>query len=244
MNIRISANKLVRSLIAIGIALSLASLFIQSVLYFSDFSIHPKIVFYLDVDAEGNVPTLYSSALLLLSSVLLYTIAAATRGARKKLYWQGLSLVFLFLSADELLELHENINRLLNSATQVGDSISGTDRWDVFSLMLFAIVGLSYFRFFLSLPQRVKRLFLVAAASFVIGGAGIEFVGVNFLPSVYHQPIFLAEVISTVEEFLEMLGSCLFISGLLAYTQSELETIQLEFVAPQDKVLQEAGPTR
>ncbi|MBD2260561.1 hypothetical protein [Pseudanabaena sp. FACHB-2040] len=241
MNIQISSNKLVRNLILLGVALSLISLFIQGVQYFSSFSIHPKIVFYLNVDAENNVPTLYSSALLFLSSVLLYTIAVAARGARKKLYWQGLALVFLFLSVDELLQLHENINGLLNSTTQAGDSISGSGRWDVFSLMLFAVVSLSYFRFFLALPQRVKRLFFVAAVSFVVGGAGIEFIGVNFFPDIYHQPIFLAEVISTVEEFLEILGTCLFISGLLAYTQYELKAIRLEFASvPKNGVLQEA----
>jgi hypothetical protein len=243
MNIQVSPSRLVRNLIFVGIALSLISLSIQAAQYFSGLAVHPKVVFYFNVDAENNIPTLYSSALLLLSSVLLYTIAAATQSPRRRLYWQGLSLVFLFLSADELLELHENINLLLNRATDLGDSLSGTGRWDVFSLALFGVVALAYFKFFLSLPRSVKRLLLMAAAAFVIGGAGIELIGVNFLPGIYHQPIFLGEVISTVEEFLEMLGSCLLIRGLLVYTQSEVETIQLEFMTPKRKVLEKAGKT-
>lgn len=241
MNIQIPVNKLNHSLILIGIGLSLISLFLQFIQYFSDVTVHPTVLFYFNVDLENNIPTLYSAALLLLSSILLYTISVTPEGTRKRLHWQILSLVFLFLSLDELLQLHENINHLLSKVTEVGGSVSGTDRWDVFSLMLFAGVGLSYFRFFWSLPQKVKRLFFTAATSFVVGGAGIEFLGVNFLTSIYHQPIFLAEVISTIEEFLEMLGTCLFINGLLTYAQSKLGPIQLEFVASKDKMLQKVG---
>jgi hypothetical protein len=230
VNIRILPAKLVKGLVGIALLLSIFSLFAQALQHFSILKIPPKIVLFLNVDAERNFPTLYSAGLLLLCSILLYVISAATRAKRQKLYWLGLSLIFAFLSADELLELHENINGLLRSRVQIGEAIFSTGFWDGFSLLLFMTVSLAYFKFFLSLPPSVKRLFFIAAIVFVVGGAGIEFIGVNFLSHIYQQSSFLKEVISTAEEFLEILGTCLFIRSLLEYMQLEGGVVRLEIL--------------
>ena len=66
------------------------------------------------VGEEANVPTWYSSSLLLLCSALLWIIACATKRAYdgRSRWWTALSVVFLLMSIDETATIHERIGGL------------------------------------------------------------------------------------------------------------------------------------
>lgn len=230
MNIKIRSKRIVLNLAFIGLLLCLISLAVQAIRYFSIFNIHPKVLLYLNVSGENNIPSLYSSTLLLLSAVLLCLISISENKSQRRFYWKTLSLIFFFLSADEMLQLHENINPILSNSFGFGTSTSGTGRWDAFSLSLFFLVGLIYCKFLISLPKQVKQMFLIAAIIFAIGGAGIEVVGINFFPSIYIEPTIFSGVLSTIEELLEMLGSCIFVFGLITYMECEVGSIKVDFL--------------
>src|SRR4028118_232370 len=72
------------------------------------------------LDHEGNIPTFYSFLGLLFSSVLLGAIAHVKNldSDRYKNHWKILSFIFLYLSLDEIGQLHENLiypmQKLLN----------------------------------------------------------------------------------------------------------------------------------
>ena len=68
------------------------------------------LVTLFDFDYECNIPTLYSSIALIISSALLFLIALNCK-KKKSSYipWLGLSLIFLFLSIDEINSIHEKL---------------------------------------------------------------------------------------------------------------------------------------
>ncbi|MEX0582254.1 MAG: hypothetical protein WD185_01175, partial [Sneathiella sp.] len=74
-----------------------------------------KTIFYkLSLDHEGNIPTFFSSTILLISSLMLFLIATFHRLQRSSayIYWLGLSLLFLFLAFDEGASIHEYIIKI------------------------------------------------------------------------------------------------------------------------------------
>ncbi|MFD0599432.1 hypothetical protein ACFQZ4_49820 [Catellatospora coxensis] len=64
---------------------------------------------FVNVDKERNLPTWFSTTLLMLTTYVLWEIAKDTRakGDRDAGHWRMLSLVFAFLSMDEISQMHE-----------------------------------------------------------------------------------------------------------------------------------------
>ena len=68
------------------------------------------LVILFDFNSERNIPTLYSSIALIFSSILLAVIAFESKKLdRPHISWLGLSLIFLFLSIDEMASIHESL---------------------------------------------------------------------------------------------------------------------------------------
>src|ERR671926_1748521 len=67
------------------------------------------------LDREANVPSWFSSALLLTAAAMLAVVAldALARKARWGRHWAGLSVVYVVLSLDETAEIHERIGSWL-----------------------------------------------------------------------------------------------------------------------------------
>ncbi len=116
----ISPKKIVLIFLAVVIFLVVANLFGQ---YYKDAFAGNEIVlkvirkFNLDLE-KNNVPTWYQSSTLLLSSVLLAIIALVRREAKDKdfRYWGILSAIFLYLSLDEAVSIHEQLTMPLRTA--------------------------------------------------------------------------------------------------------------------------------
>ena len=168
------------------------------------------------VDGEGNIPTWYSSSLLLLCSVLLATIAAAQRQQRGRhvVGWLILALVFVFLSLDETAQLHELSIAPLRA-------LFGTTgflyyAWIVPAGICVVLFVSGYLRFLAELPERTRRLFLVAGVIFVGGALGVEAVSGN-QASLHGEQNLTYHLIITVEELFEMAAIIVFIYALLDY---------------------------
>ena len=72
----------------------------------------------IDLDGEANVPALWSGALLVAAAASARATAGAdSRGARWP--WWPLALLFLFMAADEVLRVHEWLERLTELDWQV-----------------------------------------------------------------------------------------------------------------------------
>ncbi|MBD2500465.1 hypothetical protein [Anabaena azotica] len=236
MEFKISPNQITRLLIFITIAIGFASLSGQFYVYFLNGDKLSGVVRMFDLNEEQNIPTLVTGLILLFCSLLLEFVALAKQreNNRYSAYWHGLAITFIYLSFDELLELHEKINSILNRIVQ-----STGQRLDILNILLVLIFILVYFKFLLHLPKKIKRFFVLAFACVVIGGVGIELLGVCFFPNIYHQESLISEIITTIEECFEILGLTIFIHGILLYLNSFVTDIHINIVGSEKKRFQQ-----
>lgn len=175
-----------------------------------------RLVTLFDVSREGNIPTWFSSSLLLICSFLLLAVTLMKRkeGDQFALHWGALAVIFLFLSLDEASSIHEWLIRPVRSAL-------GTDgflyyAWVVpYGVALLAL-ALLYLGFIFALPGRTKLLFLIAGGTYTGGALGMELVGGYIFTRSGGENMAWAAA-STFEELLEMLGASVFIYALLSY---------------------------
>jgi hypothetical protein len=168
------------------------------------------------LDREANVPSWFSSALLLTAAGLLALVAldALTRKAPWRRHWAGLSLVFVVLSLDETAEIHERIGSWLRAHLHLHGPLNYAGVVPALALALF--VGITYVRFLRALPRATLLGILVAAAIYITGAAGVEAASGWWAEGHGSRSTALL-LVSTVEENLEMVGTLLFILVVLAY---------------------------
>jgi hypothetical protein len=107
-------------------------------------------------DMEANIPTYFSSFILLFSGILLGLIAYWTKGQKHQyvLHWAFLSLIFVYISLDETAQIHELLITPLRSMF----SLKGIFYFAsvIPGIIVAAIFIISYFRFWINLPFRTK----------------------------------------------------------------------------------------
>ena len=183
-----------------------------------------KVILRFDVMAEGNIPSWYSGALLLIAAVLIAVIAADPRTRHEKYHerWAVLAVLFVLFSLDEIAYLHEGVNNFLSQ--QEGGFL--TIGWILPAAVFVLIAGLWFAPFILSLPQKTKRLFIIAAAIFLTGALGLEVVD-NFLVSDLSVQAPIVLISNHLQDLLEMSGTSLFIYALLSHIGAHLHPLRL-----------------
>lgn len=171
-----------------------------------------------DVDEEESIPTWFSSALLLLTSVVLFVTASLTRQMKgsNAAYWSGLGLGFGFMSVDEIAGFHETLNTVTDFS------------WALPGLLVVAIVGVAYLRFLTSLPSATAIRFMMSGAVFVGGAVGVELATEPYL---YDDALdtMAYNLWTPVEEGMEMGGVIMFLSALFDYLASRFK-MEWQFV--------------
>jgi hypothetical protein len=167
----------------------------------------------LDLDAEGNLPTLFSGALLAADALLLAACGAdARRRGEAAAPWLFLAAVFMGLALDEWLTFHEFVGRLIRQAG-IGSGVFFY-AWVIPYGILTLLLGASYARFLARLPGRTGALFLASGLLFVGGSIGMELVG-GALQGRFGEASGIYALASLAEESLEMSGAALFAYALL-----------------------------
>lgn len=169
-----------------------------------------------DVDEEENFPTYFSSFILLLSAGLLYAISCrkAEEQDRFTRHWLGLSVIFLALSMDEVAGMHEAVNTVTDFP------------WTEPLAIVPVVVALIYVRFLIQLPVTSRIGFLAAGCLYVGGAIGVEHLTDWYLES--HSMNALGyNLLTPLEEGMEMFGIILFINTLLGYMGRENARISL-----------------
>lgn len=158
---------------------------------------------------EGNLPTWYSSALLLACAVTLAAIAPGAP-AREARYWSLLAAVFGYLSIDEAVGLHEQLNELVHLG---GPLYFG---WIVPAGAAVLLLGVAYLRFLRRLPPETRRRFILAGLLYV-GGALVMEIPLGVWTEAHGDAGLGYSLIDFVEETLEMTGATLFLLALLRH---------------------------
>lgn len=190
-----------------------------------------------NLDNEANIATYFAGILLLSASILLWVIGHIERERDSPFYrhWFGLSLVFAYISVDEVATLHERVARPVRRL--LGAEGIFYFAWVIPAAVGLLLLGMVYARFFWRLQARWKGLFAVAAALYVGGALGFELVGgwyVSKFGESFAYESFTYELFTTVEETLEMAGAAFFIYSLLDYLSSRVEGVAIALQSAPD----------
>ncbi len=167
-----------------------------------------------DLNGERNVPAWFSSSVLLTCSLLLAAVARLEggEGGRDVVRWWGLSAVFLLMSVDEAVQIHEQTIDPLRTVLGTGGIFHYA--WSVLGLAFVLVFAAVYLPFVARLNAGTRRLFVAAGALYVGGALGVEFV------QGWHDGLYGVDgttaLITTVEEVLEMSGLVVFVYALLS----------------------------
>ncbi len=113
--IEFNSNKTFKYIVlSILILLILHTLVNISRLYFG-YDYLKGVVPLFNFGSEQNVPTLFSTCLLLLSSIIMLFISYDKSEEGKRKYWVGLALIMAFLALDETAEIHERFTDVTRS---------------------------------------------------------------------------------------------------------------------------------
>ena len=193
--------------------------------YFFDHHTIYGLVPLFDFDTERNTPTMYSAIALIFASVLLLYIALTHKKLKLPyIMWLGLSVIFLFLSIDEVTKIHER----LGDPTREAFNTSGLlfFGWMIPYGIALVIFIIAYSRFLFKLPKDTMILFLISGAVFISGAIGFEMLGGRQV-ELYGYSNLLYSFYYTCEESLEMIGVALFIYALLSYIVNQLDSIKI-----------------
>ena len=184
---------------------------------------------------EGNLANYYQGLQLLLNSALLVAIWSAKKqaGAVHCGHWLALAGIFLFLSCDEVAQIHETTVSLLLAGAR--DQESGKTGWFWIYLPLLVVFGVTYIPFLKRLPRRTALLFVVSGCIYAGGAVGIEKI-VNWFAETYGDNTAGYVLIDNLGEFMESSGMALFAYTLLSYLAAESAEISLHLRGTADPV--------
>jgi hypothetical protein len=173
----------------------------------------------LSVDAESSVPAWFSSALLLLCSPLALSASTTARehAVRYAGRWKVLAFMFLLMSLDEAIALHERTIEPLRSALSASGPFYFT--WVIPGATFVLGFALAYRRFLLDLPPKTRRLFAIAGTLYVCGALITEMAGGSYVEAFGGAGIGYL-IIFSVEEYLEMLGIATLLYALMLRVES------------------------
>ena len=181
------------------------------------------------LDGENNIPTWYASVSLLFCSMLtgLHYLSEMESDTPYKKHWLGLSIIFLLLASDEMLQFHEQINTPLRELIGSGGFFYFS--WIVPALIALICLALAYYKFLLSLPAKTRNRFIASGIVYVTGCVGIEMIGGNFYQQSGGNNLTYS-LITHIEETMEMVGILIFIVSLLSYFQSKYPNVKVTSV--------------
>jgi hypothetical protein len=162
----------------------------------------------LSLSYEGNLPTWYSSGLLWTAALGLGL--CGNRGERReRARWWILAALFMLMSLDEAMELHEDLG---------GAELHGVlyFSWVVPGALLTAAFALSYLTFWLRLPPLTRRGFAWAFGLYVGGALGMELPLGAWFEAHGDENLGYA-LIDAVEESLEICGLSVFLVAIVRY---------------------------
>lgn len=227
MSVNIPIKKVSYVLLLIIIVLAVFSLTTSALImgiidveFFGD----ETIIGFFYLDGEGNLPTWFSTMLLALNAVMLFMIAFRTRalGQPRFSFWFLLACIFVGLSLDEFIKLHEYL--IMPVRTILKPSGLLFFGWFIPVIFLLIFMGIFYLPFLFRLPAEIRNLFILAAIVYIGGAIGFEALGglrVTLVdPEAWRDVTrdLLFNLIMTAEEVFEMLGALIFFYALSKYT--------------------------
>lgn len=182
------------------LVLALVLVVIHTGLYIYNYQVEelPWLLLQLfDLDEENNIPTWFSSFLLLNCGFFLYVLSWDER-QQKKFHWRLMGAGFFLLAIDEVAGLHETFNSSIEM------------NWAIPGAILVLFVAVAFVPFLLSLPRKLSVIFVLAGFLYVSGAIIVELLSEDMDSDSLGYMLAVA-----VEEGLEMMGALLFLTAVL-----------------------------
>jgi len=204
--------KLVHFFALVVMALLIVHVTAISIYYGDLFSLNDNLnikywhISVFDLDEEESFGTWFSSLILFISALLLAVIANHSHDTNDSPYpWWILAGIFLCLSIDEVVGIHEYLNSMFDDTP-----------WTHIAIPLIGCLAIGYLPFLIRLPARSRWLFLLAGTIYIGGAVGIEkytdwYQDEDLLDSLAYN------LWTTVEEGMEMTGIIIFIHALFGH---------------------------
>ena len=186
------------------LAVALSLLVLHTTLNYLNYQVEelPWLLLQLfELDEENNLPTWFSSFLLLNNAIVLLMLTVTVQS--RNWQWLVLSIGFLVLSIDEVAGLHETFHSAIEN------------NWTIYAAPLVLLVGLTYIRFLLELPRPLAIGFVISGSLYVGGALGVEWLAQDM-----DEDTFAYALAVLAEEGAEMLGALLFLTLNLNYLKS------------------------
>ena len=183
---------------------------------------------FMDFNKEVNFPTYFNSMLLFLSAQTFLLIALCNLHTKfyYKTYWYILSFIFLFLSIDEYVGIHEWFG---GWARQLGVNGTGILRftWIVpYGIVVF-LFGIYSVKFLLTLEKRFLRGYLICGTLYLLAAIGIESIsGILYERNNNATSFEYILYYATIEESLEMLSLILLLNYNLKFLMADKASLK------------------
>lgn len=228
MEIRLSPKKLTYALLL----LTAVMLLLHSISYIGVFMGWREIPWIpINFDCEANVPTLYSTYLLGFCAFLAFLCGLGEKQAGGKyILWWLMAFVFMAVSLDEAIKIHEPISSMVRRRFDFGGYLRFA--WVLPYSIIVVVLFFLYLPFIYRLPPHVRKFFILAGILYVGGGLGIE------IPEGAHYDVYgqtrIYHLMITFEELFEMLGCVGFIYAFSTYLDKHLSGFRLHITSAKD----------
>jgi len=191
----------------------------------------------LNLSYSANIPTWYSSILLLACAGLLGGIAWIKLGqdAPYGRHWTALALILGYLSINELVRIQEVINPALTDTYHLNGLF--TLSWVFPFSILVALFALAYLGFLRHLSHRFQVWFGTAGALYVGGALGTELL-ISLWYGSHGGDNLVYGLLNLAQASFEIVAVTVFLSALLAYISTEIGELRINLrdQAPPERV--------
>lgn len=227
--IAISVNRLIQTLSILAVAIVVLDL---AAMVFALVSGHDSVfglLGLLDLDKERGIGMLFQVLLLIGNAALFLIVSkAAAVGKTESGPWLFLSFVFLFLTLDEFAFIHERLMPVMRAL--VGDNGVLYFAWIVPYGLAVAVLAVWIAPKIFRLSPEPRFFFVMAAICYVGGALGMEALGgwrMDVIGGASARPELVYELLTTIEESLEMAGLLLLSRALLGMVRDAYPTTTL-----------------
>ncbi|WP_437541709.1 hypothetical protein WME97_27765 [Sorangium sp. So ce367] len=229
MQITLARARLQVALFALLAAVASAGLAVEVLKPILNLKSRSGVVPLLSLSYEQNVPTWYTSCLLFTCALTLAAIATgARREGRFVKHWWGLAAAFLYISFDEVVQIHE----AASSWFDLGGVLYFS--WVIPAAVVVAAFAVAYLRFLAHLPRGTRNRFLLSGGIYVTGALVLE-LPLGYWTEQAGSNNVVYGLIDFVEESMEMLGVNLFLLSLVDYLGVQGWTIGFSLAAPEPR---------
>lgn len=195
----------------------------------------PRLLIKLfDFNLEANMPTYFSSLILLCDAILLGLIGKRYKVLGQKfLHWYGLAAIFVFLSLDEMIQIHEQLRAPVEALLNTSGILYFA--WFIPYIAVTIIIAIAYFKFMIRLPKQILKLFIIAGVLYISGAVVMEAIS-GMHAEKNGEDNLTYYLMYTIEETLEMSGAIVFLYALLKYITNGFKNFKIKFKPKKNKM--------